>query len=214
MSTRCRLKRIPAFQSNFNVCACSLLEVLECSIISFDIVLIPLISAFWVMLPAYLPNPVAALCGGGLPIDLGRNYSDGKRIFGDGKTYRGLFAGILAGILIGLVQIWLQGQYGWTYLPQQTLLSIMLLAVGALLGDLVKSFFKRRFGKERGAKWPVADQYDLVAGAFVLLLFFNTQWLFSSVTLPILIAILILTPILHRAMNILGFLVKVKEVPW
>jgi len=166
------------------------------------------------MLPAYLPNPVAALCGGGLPVDLGRNYSDGKRVFGDGKTYRGLFAGILAGILIGLVQIWSQGRYGWDFLPQQTLLSITLLSVGALLGDLVKSFFKRRFGKERGAKWPVADQYDLVIGAFVLLLVFDPQWLFAAVTLPVLIAILILTPVLHRAMNILGYLVKVKEVPW
>lgn len=201
-------------ESNFNVSACSLLEVLECSIISFDIVLIPLISAFWVMLPAYLPNPVAALCGGGLPVDLGRNYSDGKRIFGDGKTYRGLAAGILAGILIGLVQIWAQGRYGWEFLPRLTLLTVTLLAVGALLGDLVKSFFKRRFGKERGAKWPVADQYDLVAGAFVLLLIFDTQWLFATVTIPILIGILILTPVLHRAMNILGYMMKVKEVPW
>jgi CDP-2,3-bis-(O-geranylgeranyl)-sn-glycerol synthase len=187
---------------------------LECSIISFDFIFLPIISAFWVMLPAYLPNPVAALCGGGLPVDLKRNFSDGKRIFGDGKTYRGLASGILAGILIGLVQIWAAGQYGWTNLPQQTLLSITLLSVGALLGDLVKSFFKRRFGKERGANWPIADQYDLVAGAFVLLAVFDWPWLVANVTLPVLVVILILTPVLHRAMNILGYMIKVKEVPW
>jgi CDP-2,3-bis-(O-geranylgeranyl)-sn-glycerol synthase len=166
------------------------------------------------MLPAYLPNPVAALCGGGLPVDLGRNYSDGRRVFGDGKTFRGLAAGILAGILIGLVQIWSAGRFGWDFLPQQTLFSITLLATGALLGDLVKSFFKRRFGKERGAKWPIADMYDLVIGAFVLLLLFDHGWLFATITLPVLIVILILTPVLHRAMNILGYLIKVKEVPW
>jgi len=166
------------------------------------------------MLPAYLPNPVAALCGGGVPIDFGRNYSDGKRVFGDGKTYRGLVVGILAGILVGLVQIWAAGQYGWTFLPQQTILSVLLLAVGALLGDLLKSFFKRRFGRERGAPWPVADQYDLVAGAFILLIVFDLQWFLAAVTLPVLVTILILTPVLHRAMNILGYLVKVKEVPW
>ena len=50
------------------------------------------------MLPAYLPNPIAALVGGGTPIDLGRNFTDGKRVFGDGKTYRGLIIGIFAGI--------------------------------------------------------------------------------------------------------------------
>lgn len=166
------------------------------------------------MLPAYLPNPVAALCGGGVPIDFGRKYSDGKRVFGDGKTYRGLIAGILAGILIGLVQIWAARECGWTFLPQLTLLSITLLATGALLGDLVKSFFKRRLGRERGAPWPIADQYDLVGGAFALLIIFDLQWFLAVVTLPVLIVILILTPVLHRAMNILGYLIKVKEVPW
>jgi len=166
------------------------------------------------MLPAYLPNPVAALFGGGTPVDLGWNCPDGRRVFGDGKTYRGLIAGILAGIAIGLIQIWAAGAYGLGSLPRQTVLSVMLLAVGALLGDLLKSFFKRRFGRERGVKWPVADQYDLVAGAFVLLLVFDPAWLFSEVTLPALICILILTPLLHRAVNIIGYLLKVKEVPW
>jgi len=166
------------------------------------------------MLPAYLPNPVAALCGGGAPVDFGRKFSDGNRIFGEGKTWRGLFAGILAGIAIGLLQIWAAGAYDLASLPRQTLLSVTLLAVGALLGDLIKSFFKRRFGKERGARWPVADQYDLVAGAFLLLLVFNPAWLLSEITLPAFISILVLTPLLHRATNIIGYMFKVKEVPW
>jgi CDP-2,3-bis-(O-geranylgeranyl)-sn-glycerol synthase len=187
---------------------------LECYIISVEFFIIPLLSALWIMLPAYLPNPVAALCGGGTPVDLGRNFSDGRRVFGDGKTYRGLIAGILAGIIIGLLQIWASGAYGLESLPHQTVLSVTLLSVGALLGDLIKSFFKRRFGKDRGAKWPVADQYDLVAGAFLLLLIFNPAWLFAEVTLAAFICILIITPLLHRAVNIIGYLIKVKEVPW
>ncbi|WP_292416655.1 CDP-2,3-bis-(O-geranylgeranyl)-sn-glycerol synthase [Methanoregula sp.] len=166
------------------------------------------------MLPAYLPNPIAALCGGGAPIDGGRLYRDGRRFFGDGKTWRGLFAGILAGVAAGVLQIWAAGTYGISMLPQQTLLSVALLSVGALLGDLAKSFFKRRLGKERGAKWPIADQYDLVAGAFLLLLVFNPAWLFSEVTLPVFICILIITPLLHRVTNIIGYFLKVKEVPW
>ena len=166
------------------------------------------------MLPAYLPNPVAALFGGGTPIDLGRNFSDGKRIFGDGKTFRGLIIGILAGIGIGLVQIQVVGAFGWENLPEHTYMSITLLATGALLGDLCKSFFKRRLGKERGAKWPVADMYDLVAGALLMVLIFDSAWLFANMTLLIFILILILTPILHRAVNIIGYHFRVKEVPW
>ena len=166
------------------------------------------------MLPAYLPNPIAALVGGGTPIDMGRNFSDGKRVFGDGKTYRGLVIGIFAGISIGLAEIWLAGVYGWVNLPEQTYLSITLLATGALLGDLCKSFFKRRLGKERGAKWPVADMYDLVAGSLLLVLIVDPGWLFANMTLLIFILILILTPILHRTVNIIGYHFKVKEVPW
>jgi CDP-2,3-bis-(O-geranylgeranyl)-sn-glycerol synthase len=176
--------------------------------------IIPLLSAVWIMLPAYLPNPVAALCGGGTPVDRGRNFSDGRRIFGDGKTFRGLIVGITAGIGIGLLQIWLSGIYGWEALPEHTFRSIILLAVGALLGDLCKSFFKRRFGKDQGSKWPIADQYDLVAGAFLLVLLVDPGWLFANVTLPIFILILIITPVLHRAVNIIGYHLRVKEVPW
>jgi CDP-2,3-bis-(O-geranylgeranyl)-sn-glycerol synthase len=166
------------------------------------------------MLPAYIPNPVAALLGGGVPIDLGHNFYDGKRILGDGKTFRGLFTGILAGIVTGLCLLWISSRFPSANLPQHTLLSVTLLSTGALAGDLVKSFFKRRFGKERGSKWPLADQYDLVAGAFLLLLLFDPEWLFAMVSLPVLIVIIIITPVLHRATNIVGYMFRVKEVPW
>ena len=78
--------KIFSYLSNLNVCICSLLQVLECYIISIESYHLPLIWALWIMLPAYVPNPVAALLGGGTPIDLRKNYSDGNRIFGDGKT--------------------------------------------------------------------------------------------------------------------------------
>ena len=166
------------------------------------------------MLPAYLPNPMAALLGGGTPIDFGKNYSDGHRIFGDGKTWRGFFLGVLGGIAVGLLEIWLSGNSAFSFLPVHTAESILLLSVGALLGDLVKSFVKRRMGKERGSKWPIADMYDLVAGSLILLLLFDPGWLFANMTVWILLAILIITPILHRSVNIIGYLIKVKEVPW
>ncbi|MFA5331133.1 MAG: CDP-2,3-bis-(O-geranylgeranyl)-sn-glycerol synthase [Methanoregula sp.] len=173
-----------------------------------------ILAGFWIMVPAYLPNPVAALCGGGTPVDFGRNYSDGRRILGDGKTWRGLFCGVLAGIAIGAVQIWLAGACGLSWLPQHTLVSITLLSLGALLGDMGKSFIKRRIGKERGAAWPIADQYDLVVGAFLLMLIFDPAWVFAEVTLPRLVVIIILTPVLHRSVNIIGYIWGIKKEPW
>ena len=165
------------------------------------------------MVPAYVPNPVAALCGGGTPIDFDRNHSDGRRLLGDGKTYRGLACGVLAGITVGALQIWLAGTRGWTFLPQHTAASIVILSLGALLGDMGKSFVKRRLGKKRGEAWPIADQYDLVIGAFILMLIFDPSWLLANITFPVLVIILILTPILHRVVNIIGYLYGSRRNP-
>jgi CDP-2,3-bis-(O-geranylgeranyl)-sn-glycerol synthase len=172
------------------------------------------LAAFWIMVPAYVPNSAAALLGGGTPIDFGRTCSDGKRVFGDGKTYRGFFGGVLCGVLAGLVQIWIWSSFGLTALPHHTLLSVMLLAAGALLGDLGKSFLKRRLGKERGESWFLADQYDLVIGSFLLILLVYPEWLFENITLPIAVWIVVMTPLLHRVVNIIGYYIGVKEVPW
>ncbi|MEN6611304.1 MAG: CDP-2,3-bis-(O-geranylgeranyl)-sn-glycerol synthase [Methanoregulaceae archaeon] len=166
------------------------------------------------MLPAYVPNPVAAAAGGGRPIDGGRNFFDGKRILGDGKTWRGLLIGILVGILVGAVQITLQNQFNLISVPWHTPLSVVLFATGALLGDIGKSFFKRRLGKDRGARWPVADQYDLVIGAFILAVIFDYPWLVHVMSVPIIIALVILTPLLHRGANLIGYAIGVKKEPW
>lgn len=166
------------------------------------------------MMPAYVPNPVAAAFGGGMPIDRGMILSDGKRLFGDGKTYRGFITGVAVGILIGLLEIWARGYYGWDVLPELTVSAVVLLSTGALLGDLGKSYFKRRIGKDRGEKWLIADQYDLVAGAFLMVIFFDFSWFVNVMTLPILLVILVVTPLLHKSVNVIGYIIGVKKVPW
>jgi len=166
------------------------------------------------MLPAYLPNPVAVLCGGGTPVDLGRTMKDGRRILGDGKTYRGFFFGVTAGLIAGILQIYCSDTFGLTMLPAHTLTSVLVFSVGALLGDIAKSFIKRRLGKVRGERWFIADQYDLVIGAFLLMIVVDPGWLLANVTLQLFILILILTPLLHRLVNIIGYHMGVKEVPW
>ncbi|MDD1730477.1 MAG: CDP-2,3-bis-(O-geranylgeranyl)-sn-glycerol synthase [Methanospirillum sp.] len=166
------------------------------------------------MLPAYVPNSAAAAVGGGMPIDLGKTRSDGTRLFGDGKTIRGFFGGVACGCLIGGLQIIAQGSSALSFLPQHTPLSVILLATGALVGDMVKSFFKRRAGIERGASWPFVDQYDFVAGAFAFLIIGAPAFALSSLTLPVILTILILTPVLHRVVNIIGYKLGVKDVPW
>ncbi|MBR6010969.1 MAG: CDP-2,3-bis-(O-geranylgeranyl)-sn-glycerol synthase [Methanomicrobium sp.] len=174
-------------------------------------ILSSLLTAFLIMIPAYVPNSAAAVFGGGTPMDFGRNYRDGRRIFGSGKTWRGFIGGVLSGIAAGILLIFIGNYFGFTI---HTPLSVVLLAFGALSGDLVKSFFKRRLNKESGEEWLIADQYDLVAGSLLLVLIFDYEWTITNITWLVFIWILIITPILHRGVNIIGYIIGVKKVPW
>ncbi len=166
------------------------------------------------MLPAYIPNPVAAAVGGGRPVDGGMVWRDGRRVLGDGKTIRGFAGGVLCGCLVGIIQIWLHDIPAFSFLPELRIIPVFLLATGALLGDMVKSFFKRRAGIERGGEWLLADQYDFVLGAWILTAVGAPSFVFSTLTLPIILVILIITPVLHRLVNIIGYKLGVKDVPW
>ena len=174
--------------------------------------IIALISkAVWLMLPAYIANPTAVVFGGGTPVDFGKNWEDGRRILGDGKTFRGLVGGTACGIVVGIMQMNVPSQWS---LGSFTLTTIITLSFGALLGDMVKSFFKRRSGFERGAKLPLVDQLDFVAGAWILTYLFDPVWFSDNFTFWIIITVLILTPLLHRLTNIIGYYIKLKKEPW
>jgi CDP-2,3-bis-(O-geranylgeranyl)-sn-glycerol synthase len=189
----------------------------------FEEVAVILIQSFWLILPAYTPNSFAVIFGGGTPVDMGKNHRDGRRIFGDGKTWRGLIAGIVCGILIGSLQIFVETKVNHEYFigfgsTSSGYFIVILLAIGAMSGDLVGSFIKRRMNKPRGAKLPVLDQFDFLIGAWILVLIFNHQWFFERYIYDIhlfgLIFILILTLLLHRFTNIIGYKIGKKKEPW
>ncbi len=177
--------------------------------------------AFWFLLPAYVANPMAVVFGGGTPMDFGRSLRDGRRILGDGKTWRGLAGGIASGFLLGLVLTLLGsladprlsfGDWPWV------LGVIVLLSLGALLGDILGAFVKRRLGLPRGAKAPGLDQYDFLLGAFLLLLLFAPGWwlarYWTGEAVWGLLFVIVITPVLHRAVNIVGYRMGKKHEPW
>jgi CDP-2,3-bis-(O-geranylgeranyl)-sn-glycerol synthase len=176
----------------------------------------------WLTLPAYVANPSAVLFGGGTPMDFGRNMKNGGRILGDGKTWRGFFGGIFSGVIIGLILVGISipfddEHFGFGAFPDFIII-ILLMACGALLGDVMGSFIKRRLGKTRGAKAPGLDQYDFLLGAWLLLIIFKTHWFLDHFIIwpytAAFITVIILTPLLHRGVNILGYKIGKKDVPW
>lgn len=194
-------------------------------------VLLLVLSALWLMLPAYLSNMLPVFVGGGAPIDLGKNWKDGKRILGDGKTWRGLLLAPLLAAGLTFFLVWIVrntawGSYGfpdWGPSPWWFVL-VYAMGLGALVGDAFESFVKRRTGRDRGEKWFPWDQLDFILGA----LFFGamvglaldatgavTPNVFEALfTLPRLLVILLLTPVLHLGVNFLGWKLGLKDVPW
>ncbi|HYB59132.1 MAG TPA: CDP-2,3-bis-(O-geranylgeranyl)-sn-glycerol synthase [Candidatus Acidoferrales bacterium] len=173
-----------------------------------------LVNALWLMLPAYFSNSSAVLFAGKTPIDFGKNFIDGKRIFGAGKTFKGLIGGTLLGITVGLLQQLTKAGSQISVPSFDPIFVIVTLSFGAMLGDLAKSFVKRRFGIDRGRPWPIADQFDFVVGAWILTYLFFSDWFVHNFTPAVIAVALILSPLLHLAFNQIGYRLGKKREPW
>jgi CDP-2,3-bis-(O-geranylgeranyl)-sn-glycerol synthase len=174
------------------------------------------VGALWAMLPAYVPNNVAVLAGGGRPIDGGRTWG-GARVLGDGKTWRGTVAGTAAGTALALFLNVLAPTVGAAVgitLPTFPLPVALSLAFGAMLGDVGASFLKRRTGRERGAAFPGVDQLDFVVGALGLTAVVAPAWFATTFPLPALLVVLVATPVLHVVTNGIAYLLGLKDEPW
>ncbi len=145
-------------------------------------------------LPAYIANATPTISGGGTPIDLNHTFLDGRPVFGKHKTVRGFFSGLVAGTLVGLLQ--------------NAPVTGFILSLGALLGDLLGAFIKRRLNIQPGKPFPVLDQLDFVAGALLPIS------LSSPVSLEVVFYLVVLTPVFHLTTNAIAYLLKVKPVPW
>jgi len=158
--------------------------------------------ALYFILPAYCANALPVLFGGGLPMDFGRNFIDGKPLFGAHKTFRGFFSGLFIGTLIGILQSNLP-----IFQPSHVLLGFVL-SLGGLTGDLIHSFVKRRLGLPPGASFPVADQLDFVVGALFFSLFI------SPPSQSIALIVLVVTPPIHLLTNFIAYRLGLKKEPF
>jgi CDP-2,3-bis-(O-geranylgeranyl)-sn-glycerol synthase len=187
-------------------------------------VIVIILNGFWLFLPAMLPNSAAVVFGkmGKTKIDFGKSWR-GKRIFGDGKSWAGLFGGGFSGIFLGLILIGISALFGspdyWGYGGFWGNIGILAsLSFGAILGDLMAAFIKRRLGLERGAKAPILDQYDFVIGAFLVTSIFFPGWVYATYIegwhICALIFLLLVMFGIHRSVNIIGYKMGLKKEPW
>ncbi|MCD6477587.1 MAG: CDP-2,3-bis-(O-geranylgeranyl)-sn-glycerol synthase [Candidatus Aenigmarchaeota archaeon] len=173
-----------------------------------------LIIGLWIIIPAYAANGFAPLAHGKRRMDFGKKFSDGRDIFGKGKTWEGFVFAIFVGVVVGLIEMALYPYVSVALLkegltvPRLSLLSVFLISFGAMVGDLVGSFIKRRVDIESGEPAPLLDQLDFVFGAF----FFAS--LVMKLTALSFVLITIITPIIHVIASIIGHKIGAKKVPW
>ncbi len=164
------------------------------------------------ILPAYFANAIPVVLGGGLSIDLGRNFIDGKRLFGGGKTIQGFAAGLAAAFLVGSILAYIVPGTAYEFFPDRPsyVLSGILLGVGTMVGDLLGSFVKRRMDISQGSSTVLLDELSFLLVALVVSFLHPPALL----TLEAAAFLIVVTYFVHKAANITANRLGLKSVPW
>jgi CDP-2,3-bis-(O-geranylgeranyl)-sn-glycerol synthase len=179
----------------------------------------------WVLTSTYIANATATLPRGrGPPMDLGRTWPpDGRRILGPSKTWSGFIFGTLFAMPFGLLQAYLiliappdlqlVPKFGPTVVASIPV--VLLLTGGAMVGDAVGSFIKRRWNRSSGTRTFLLDQIPFVAVPVLAgALLFPAIFLPTFFSLEALFWLLVFTLGLHAGFNWIGYKIGAKKVPW
>ncbi|MYB40040.1 CDP-archaeol synthase [Candidatus Saccharibacteria bacterium] len=144
------------------------------------------------------------------PLDCGLKYG-GQRLLGDNKTWRGLALGAFFGGLSGAVLATLSSLIPYVgrvdvFSSEINLVLLgVLLGCGALAGDALKSFCKRRIGLRPGQSWPVMDQIDYILGAYII-----TGFIFDLTPTHYLVGLLTYA-LVHPFISYAAYLLRLKR---
>lgn len=184
--------------------------------LDFQMILIVCVTTLYFILPAYFSNGSGLVFGGGLPVDFGKSDKNGNRWIGDGVTWKGLIAGTIVGTLTGAIQGYFGPEIIRTFGPliitpiatnlTSGIIIGFLLGFGALLGDAIGSFLKRRIGIGRGKPAPILDQLDFIIVALLLVS------LVVELNLITIVTALVLTLAIHLLTNTCAYLLGIKDV--
>lgn len=155
------------------------------------------------MAPAYVANMLPPF----LAHWRGWNPPISRRWLGSHKTVLGGLAGVLGAVATTFVQ----SQIGWgggVEVDRGWLEIGARFGLGAMAGDAVKSFFKRRVGVPPGRPWIPFDQLDFVIGALVLV------WPAASLSGWDVPWILVVSAVGHVLVNHVGYWLGIRQARW
>jgi CDP-diglyceride synthetase len=140
-----------------------------------------------ILLANGLPALLGLLLGPGRPLDGGLRLGDGRPLLGPTKTQRGVLAALVA-TPVGAVVLGLPWHLG------------LLVALGAMLGDLLASFTKRRLGLPPSTTVPLLDTVpESLIPVLLVMGHLGLGWLDLALLILVFgVLDLVLTPLGHR----------------
>jgi CDP-2,3-bis-(O-geranylgeranyl)-sn-glycerol synthase len=165
--------------------------------------IVRIIQLVYFMAPAYLANMAPPF----VRYWKGWNAPISKKWLGSHKTVMGFFIGVVAAMLVTFFQSRIAWQ-GSIVSYENWLVLGLLFGIGAMAGDSIKSFFKRRMGIAPGKSWIPFDQLDYVLGALVLV------WNRAALSWIDVSLILLISFGGHILINHIGYWLGVRETRW
>lgn len=162
-----------------------------------------LVQLGYLMAPAYIGNMAPPF----VRFWHGWNRPINARRLGSHKTVLGALAGVAAAVATSFVQ----SRVCWegSLVAYSDWLSIgLLLGTGAIAGDAIKSYLKRRRGIAPGARWIPADQLDFAVGALILI------WPVAHLRWPDVVLVLAITFVGDIIVNQISFRLGVRDTAW
>ncbi len=164
------------------------------------------------ILPAYVANATPVIFNGRTPIDLGKELQDKQRIFGENKTIIGFLFGVTSGTITGIAIITIFPQLFMQLSLNEKILTAFLLSLGAMLGDLIGSFVKRRRKMKSGQESTIMDKILFVIIALIVAYpVYNTK---VNLVFTDILLVVVATFFLHILFNRIAHATKLKKVPW
>ncbi|NQV00104.1 MAG: CDP-archaeol synthase [Parcubacteria group bacterium] len=173
----------------------------------------------WFFLPAGIANMMPVFVKKyfkflNIPVDQGLTFR-GKSLLGKNKTVRGVVFGILGGIVTVFIQTYLYNNFEnfrsisiVPYNEHNFILLGFLIGFGALLGDIVESFFKRQVSVAPGDRFFPFDQVDFVVGFLALTsIIFRPEW-------QVYVFLILFVPVLHIVTNHIGYYIGLQKTKW
>jgi len=132
-----------------------------------------------------------------------------EKKLGSHKTWRGLVSAALVGLLVFWLQkiAYINGFRALALLDYSDF-SIMLgffMGLGAIVGDAVKSYYKRKAEIKPGKSWVPFDQLDFVIGGII------GSFVIYVPKAEVILILLLVSPLLHVAANVIGYWLKIND---